>query len=289
MQFIIVTGMSGAGKSTVVHILEDIGYYCIDNVPPTLITNFITLCQNSNIAMDKIAFVVDARSGERILRMADEITELKKGVNTCEVLFLEASDETIIKRYKETRRKHPHAKGGLLIDGIATERRLLSEIRSRSDYIIDTTGLMTKQLKEQILALFESRQKYESMNISVISFGFKRGIPLDSDLMFDVRFLPNPFYEASLKPLTGLDAPVRDFVLNRDVTQAFIKKLHDMVEFLLPQYVEEGKMQLVISIGCTGGQHRSVALAEELGQFLSQKNYYTVVTHRDIKLEQEGR
>lgn len=289
MQFIIVTGMSGAGKSTVVHILEDIGYYCIDNVPPTLITNFITLCQNSNIAMDKIAFVVDARSGERILRLADEITELKKGGNTCEVLFLEASDETIIKRYKETRRKHPHAKGGLLIDGIATERRLLSEIRSRSDYIIDTTGLMTKQLKEQILALFESRQKYESMNISVISFGFKRGIPLDSDLMFDVRFLPNPFYEASLKPLTGLDAPVRDFVLNRDVTQAFIKKLHDMVEFLLPQYVEEGKMQLVISIGCTGGQHRSVALAEELGQFLSQKNYYTVVTHRDIKLEQEGR
>ena len=289
MQFIIVTGMSGAGKSTVVHILEDIGYYCIDNVPPTLITNFITLCQNSNIAMDKIAFVVDARSGERILRLADEITELKKGGNTCEVLFLEASDETIIKRYKETRRKHPHAKGGLLIDGIATERRLLSEIRSRSDYIIDTTGLMTKQLKEQILALFESRQKYESMNISVISFGFKRGIPLDSDLMFDVRFLPNPFYEASLKPLTGLDAPVRDFVLNRDVTQAFIKKLHDMVEFLLPQYVEEGEMQLVISIGCTGGQHRSVALAEELGQFLSQKNYYTVVTHRDIKLEQEGR
>ena len=289
MQFIIVTGMSGAGKSTVVHILEDIGYYCIDNVPPTLITNFITLCQNSNIAMDKIAFVVDARSGERILRLADEITELKKGGNTCEVLFLEASDETIIKRYKETRRKHPHAKGGLLIDGIATERRLLSEIRSRSDYIIDTTGLMTKQLKEQILALFESRQKYESMNISVISFGFKRGIPLDSDLMFDVRFLPNPFYEASLKPLTGLDAPVRDFVLNRDVTQAFIKKLHDMVEFLLPQYGEEGKMQLVISIGCTGGQHRSVALAEELGQFLSQKNYYTVVTHRDIKLEQEGR
>lgn len=289
MQFIIVTGMSGAGKSTVVHILEDIGYYCIDNVPPTLITNFITLCQNSNIAMDKIAFVVDARSGERILRLADEITEMKKGGNTCEVLFLEASDETIIKRYKETRRKHPHAKGDLLIDGIATERRLLSEIRSRSDYIIDTTGLMTKQLKEQILALFESRQKYESMNISVISFGFKRGIPLDSDLMFDVRFLPNPFYEASLKPLTGLDAPVRDFVLNRDVTQAFIKKLHDMVEFLLPQYVEEGKMQLVISIGCTGGQHRSVALAEELGQFLSQKNYYTVVTHRDIKLEQEGR
>ncbi len=289
MQFIIVTGMSGAGKSTVVHILEDIGYYCIDNMPPTLITNFVTLCQNSNILMDKIAFVVDARSGDRIMRLADEITEFKKSGNKCEVVFLEASDETIIKRYKETRRKHPHAKGGLLIDGIDMERRLLSEIRNKSDYIIDTTGLMTKQLKDQILALFESRQKFESINVSIISFGFKRGIPLDSDLMFDVRFLPNPFYEADLKELTGLDAPVRDYVLKWDVTRTFIEKMHDMVEFLLPQYVEEGKMQLVISIGCTGGKHRSVALAEELGEFLTQKNYYTVVNHRDIKLEQEGR
>lgn len=289
MQFIIVTGMSGAGKSTVVHILEDIGYYCIDNMPPTLITNFVTLCQNSNINMEKIAFVVDARSGDRVMRLADEISEFKKSGNPCEVLFLEASDETIIKRYKETRRKHPHAKGGLLSDGIEMERRLLSEIRTRSDYIIDTTGLLTKQLKEQVLALFESRQKYENISISVVSFGFKRGIPLDSDLMFDVRFLPNPFYEANLKTLTGLDAPVRDFVLNRDVTKAFVEKLHDMVEFLLPQYIEEGKLQLVISIGCTGGQHRSVALAEELGRFLSQKNYYTIVSHRDIKLEQEGR
>lgn len=289
MQFIIVTGMSGAGKSTVVHILEDIGYYCIDNMPPTLITNFVTLCQNSNILMDKIAFVVDARSGDRITRLADEITEFKKSGNKCEVVFLEACDETIIKRYKETRRKHPHAKGGLLIDGIDMERRLLSEIRNKSDYIIDTTGLMTKQLKEQILALFEAHQKFESINVSIISFGFKRGIPLDSDLMFDVRFLPNPFYEADLKELTGLDAPVRDYVLKWDVTQTFLEKMHDMVEFLLPQYVEEGKMQLVISIGCTGGKHRSVALAEELREFLTQKNYYTVVTHRDIKLEQEGR
>ncbi|MBE7022133.1 MAG: RNase adapter RapZ [Ruminococcaceae bacterium] len=286
MQFIIVTGMSGAGKSTVVHILEDIGYYCIDNMPPTLVTNFVTLCQNSNIMMEKIAFVVDARSGDRIMRLADEIEEFRKSGNKCEVLFLEASDETIIKRYKETRRKHPHAKGGLLIDGIAMERRLLSEIRTRSDYIIDTSGLLTKQLREKILALFESRKKYESINVSVVSFGFKRGIPLDSDLMFDVRFLPNPFYEPDLKELTGLDAPVRDFVFKNRETQTFVDKLHDMIEFLLPQYVEEGKMQLVISIGCTGGKHRSVALAEELGSFLREKNYYTVVSHRDIKLEQ---
>ncbi|MBE7009937.1 MAG: RNase adapter RapZ [Ruminococcaceae bacterium] len=285
MQFIIVTGMSGAGKSSAVHILEDIGYYCIDNMPPTLITNFVALCQNSNITMDKIAFVVDARSGDRIMRLADEIEEFRKSGNKCEVLFLEASDETIIKRYKETRRKHPHAKGGLLIDGIDMERRLLSEIRSRSDYIIDTTGLLTRQLKEQILALFESRKKYESLNVSIVSFGFKRGIPLDSDLMFDVRFLPNPFYEAELKELTGLDAPVRDYVFKCKETQAFVRKLHDMVDFLLPQYIEEGKMQLVISIGCTGGKHRSVAIAENLGNHLKEKNYYTVVTHRDIALE----
>ena len=284
MQFIIVTGMTGAGKSSVVHILEDIGYYCIDNMPPTLISKFVTLCQNSNIIMEKIAFVVDARSGDRIMRLADEITEFRNSGNKCDVLFLEASDETIIKRYKETRRKHPHAKGGLLIDGIEMERRLLSEIRSRSDYIIDTTGLLTKQLREQILSLFESRQKYENINVNVISFGFKRGIPLDSDLMFDVRFLPNPFYEADLKEKTGLDAPVRDYVFKCEETQAFVEKLYDMVEFLLPQYIEEGKMQLVISIGCTGGKHRSVAVAEALGSFLREKNYYTRVSHRDIKL-----
>jgi len=286
MQFIIVTGMSGAGKSTAVHILEDIGYYCIDNMPPTLITKFVALCQNSNIIMEKIAFVVDARSGDRIMRLADEIAEFKNSGNKCEVLFLEASDETIIKRYKETRRKHPHAKGGLLIDGIEMERRLLSEIRSRSDYIIDTSGLLTKQLRDQVLALFESRKKYENLNVSIISFGFKRGIPLDSDLMFDVRFLPNPFYEPELKELTGLDAPVRDYVLRCPETQKFIEKLHDMIDFLLPQYIEEGKMQLVISIGCTGGKHRSVAIAENLGQYLRDKNYYTVVSHRDTKLEQ---
>jgi len=288
MQFIIVTGMSGAGKSSVVHILEDIGYYCIDNMPPTLISNFVSLCQNSNIAMEKIAFVIDARSGDRITLLADEIAEFKKSGNKCEVLFLEASDETIIKRYKETRRKHPHAKGGLLIDGIETERRLLSDIRLRSDYIIDTSDLLTKQLREKVLSLFETQKKYKNINVSVMSFGFKRGIPLDSDLMFDVRFLPNPFYESELKELTGLDEPVREYVFKSPETQTFVEKLHDMIEFLLPQYIEEGKSQLVISIGCTGGKHRSVAIAENLGKFLREKNYYTVVTHRDTKLEQHN-
>jgi len=285
MQFVIVTGLSGAGKSTAVHILEDIGYYCIDNIPPTLITNFITLCQNSNIAMEKIAFVVDARSGDRIIRLADEIKELKKNGYKCEVLFLEANDEVIIKRYKETRRKHPGGTGGLLIDSIVAERRLLSEVRNQSDYIIDTSNLLTRQLKEQILALFESRTKFENLNVSIISFGFKRGIPLDSDLVFDVRFLPNPFYDPELRTHTGLEQPIKDFVLGSEATQNFLKKLTDMVDFLLPQYIEEGKTQLVISIGCTGGKHRSVVVAEALKTFLAEKNYYTVAMHRDLGRE----
>lgn len=284
MQHIIVTGLSGAGKSSAIHILEDIGYYCIDNMPPTLVRNFITLCRNSNMNMDKIAFVVDARSGELIKKLAHEITEIKKSGDQCEVLFLEASDEAIIKRYKETRRKHPHSKGGRVTDGIILERELLASIRKKSDYIIDTSGLKSNQLKEQIVDIFESKKKYENINVTILSFGFKRGIPLDSDLMLDVRFLPNPFYEEDLKEHTGLDEDVREYVMRWDVTKEFINHLHSLVEFLLPQYIEEGKPQLVISIGCTGGKHRSVALAEELGQFLRTKNYYTNVAHRDISL-----
>ena len=285
MQHIVVTGLSGAGKSSVIHILEDIGYYCIDNMPPTLVRNFITLCQNSNMNVNKIAFVVDARSGELIKKLAHEITEIKKSGDQCEVLFLEASDECIIKRYKETRRKHPHSKGGRVIDGIEFERELLSSIRKKSDYIIDTSGLKSNQLREQILDIFEQRKKYESINVTILSFGFKHGIPLDSDLMLDVRFLPNPFYEEELKEHTGLDEDVKEYVMHWDVTKEFIDHLHSLVEFLLPQYIEEGKPQLVISIGCTGGKHRSVALAEELGEFLRSKNYYASVSHRDISLK----
>jgi len=285
MQHIVVTGLSGAGKSSVIHILEDIGYYCIDNMPPTLVRNFITLCQNSNMNVNKIAFVVDARSGELIKSLANEITEIKKSGDQCEVLFLEASDECIIKRYKETRRKHPHSQEGRVIDGINFERELLSSVRKKSDYIIDTTGLKSNQLREQIIGIFETRKKYENINVTILSFGFKRGIPLDSDLMLDVRFLPNPFYEENLKEHTGLDEDVREYVMRWDATKEFIRHLHDLVEFLLPQYIEEGKPQLVISIGCTGGKHRSVAIAEELGEFLRSKNYYAAVSHRDISLK----
>lgn len=283
MQFVIITGMSGAGKTSVAHILEDVGYYCIDNLPPTLISNFVLLCQNSSLTMDKIAFVIDARSGYLMARLGDEIAELKKNGNQCEVLFLEASDDYIIKRYKETRRKHPHAGAGRVEDGIREERRLLGEIRGQADYVIDTSGLLTRQLREQVLALFEERRRYENISVNVISFGFKYGIPLDSDLMFDVRFLPNPFYEPELKELTGLSKEVSGYVMKFEESQEFLKQLENMILFLLPQYAVEGKMQLVISIGCTGGKHRSVTVAEELGKFLSQRNYFTVINHRDMK------
>ena len=282
MQFVIVTGMSGAGKTSVAHILEDIGYYCIDNMPPSLISNFVSLCQNSSLSMDKIAFVIDARSGERISDLSDELVTLKKGGHKCELLFLESSDEYIVKRYKETRRKHPHAGNGRVEDGIKEERRLLSSLSEQADYVIDTSGLLTRQLREQILGLFEERRKYENISVNIISFGFKNGIPLDSDLMFDVRFLPNPFYEPELKELTGLTEEVSSYVLKSDAAQNFLSRLEEMIKFLLPQYAEEGKMQLVISIGCTGGKHRSVTIAEALGKYLLKNNYLTVVNHRDI-------
>ncbi len=284
MQFVIITGMSGAGKSSVVHILEDIGFYCIDNLPPKLISNFKLLCQNSNVSMDKVAFVVDARSGEPIKELSGEIKEMKAQGQQVEVLFLEASDEEIIKRYKETRRKHPNSSEGLLAEGIAKERELLADIRSDADYIIDTSSLLTRELREQVVALFEKKHKFENINVNIVSFGFKRGVPLDSDLVFDVRFLPNPFYIPELKNLTGLDTRVSEYVLESEMTQTFLSKLCDMIKYLLPLYIEEGKNRLVVSIGCTGGKHRSVTVAEELCSFLRKNNYFAVAKHRDITL-----
>ncbi len=283
MRFLIVTGMSGAGKSNVVRILEDVGYYCIDNMPAKLMSKFFALCLNSQLNMDKIAFVVDARSGESITLLADELGEFRRMGNSCEVLFLEASDAVLIKRYKETRRVHPHAQDGRLEDGINRERMLLSNIRSQADYIIDTSGLLPRQLRDQIMDIFVDGKQFENININVVSFGYKYGIPLDADLVFDVRFLPNPYYDPDMRDLTGLDAPVREYVMKWWQTEEFIKKLHSMILFLLPYYVEEGKPQLVIGIGCTGGRHRSVTVAEELGKFLTQNNYHAVVSHRDIK------
>lgn len=283
MKTVIITGMSGAGKTSAVHILEDIGYYCIDNIPPMLISSFIALCESSNFHMNKIALVADARSGELVTHLYTEIDKLKRGGNECTVLFLDADDETLIKRYKETRRKHPQGGEGRIADGIRFERSLFSEIKRSSDLVIDTSQLLTREFREKMVSYFESREReYESISVNVVSFGFKRGIPLDCDLVFDVRFMPNPFYDEELRSKTGMEKEVADYALSCESSLTFLEKLVDMMQHLLPLYTEEGKNTLVVGIGCTGGKHRSVAVAEYLKNALSQQNYFVSVNHRDL-------
>ena len=283
MKTVIITGMSGAGKTAALHTLEDIGYYCVDNIPPVLISSFVSLCENSNLNLKKIALVVDARSGDLVKYLSEEIDKFKKRGNECSVIFLDADDETIIKRYKETRRKHPQSTGRIE-DGINFEREIFSEIKRRADIVLDTSKLLTRELKEKMVVYFDNSDRvYENLSVNVVSFGFKHGIPLDCDLVFDVRFMPNPFYEADLKDKTGKDSDVADYALSCETSQVFLKKLEDLLLHLLPLYTVEGKNSLVIGIGCTGGKHRSVAVAEHLKNVLSQKNYYTSVNHRDLE------
>lgn len=283
MKTVIITGMSGAGKTAAIHILEDIGYYCVDNIPPVLISSFISLCENSNFNMNKIALVADARSGELVTHLYTEIEKLKRVGNECTVLFLDADDETLIKRYKETRRKHPQGGDGRLDDGIRFERNLFSEIKKSADLVIDTSNMLTREFREKVLLYFENHEReYEAISVNVVSFGFKRGVPLDCDLLFDVRFMPNPFYDEVLRQKTGKEKAVADYALSCESSQKFLEKLTDMLLHLLPLYAEEGKNSLVIGIGCTGGKHRSVAVAEYLKNTLSQQNYYVSVNHRDL-------
>ena len=283
MKTVIITGMSGAGKTSAIHILEDISYYCIDNIPHMLISSFISLCENSNFHMNKIALVADARSGELVTHLYTEIEKLKRGGNECTVLFLDANDETLIKRYKETRRKHPQGDGGRIDAGIRFERNLFSEIKKSADLVIDTSNMLTREFREKIVSYFESHEReYESISVNVVSFGFKRGIPLDCDLVFDVRFMPNPFYDEDLRTKTGKEEAVANYALSCESSQKFLQKLDDMLLHLLPLYAEEGKNSLVIGIGCTGGKHRSVAVAEYIKNTLSQKNYFVSVNHRDL-------
>ena len=279
MNFLIVTGMSGAGKSSVKKFLEDIGYYCIDNMPPAL------MCSRSDIKIDKIAFVTDLRGGNLFNELFKTLDAIKKAGFTYEILFLDASTKTLVHRYKETRRTHPLSAGDTITDGINKERMLLSDVRKIADNIIDTTSLSPSQLREELCSIYSKGNKYKGIVIDIISFGFKNGIPMDVDLVFDVRFLPNPFYIDELKHKSGLDKEVRDYVTSFPQTIEFEKKLQDMISFLIPYYIEEGKNQLIISIGCTGGKHRSVTIAERLGEFLKSKNYRTVIEHRDYKNE----
>ena len=285
MNFLIVTGMSGAGKSSVKKFLEDIGYYCIDNMPPALMLPFAQVCSRSDIKIDKIAFVTDLRGGNLFNELFKTLDAIKKAGFTYEILFLDASTKTLVHRYKETRRTHPLSAGDTITDGINKERMLLSDVRKIADNIIDTTSLSPSQLREELCSIYSKGNKYKGIVIDIISFGFKNGIPMDVDLVFDVRFLPNPFYIDELKHKSGLDREVRDYVTSFPQTIEFEKKLQDMISFLIPYYIEEGKNQLIRSIGCTGGKHRSVTIAERLGEFLKSKNYRTVIEHRDYKNE----
>jgi len=281
MRFIIVTGLSGAGKSQVVNCMEDIGFYCIDNMPPKLIPSFADICYQSKLT--KIAIVTDLRGGEMFDQIFEALDKLKASSHDYEILYLEADDNTLIKRYKQTRRKHPLiSETKTVIDAITEERSLLSKIRAVSDNIIDTSHLTTSQFKEQITSIYLNGNKYQGIVNYIVSFGFKHGIPLDADLVFDVRFLPNPFYDNELKPLTGLDKEVADYVMSFEQTTEFLKKLNDMISFLIPYYIEEGKSQLVVGIGCTGGQHRSVTIANELYTHLKQQSHNVFLRHRDV-------
>lgn len=282
MRFVIVTGLSGAGKSSTLKMLEDNGYFCVDNLPIPLISKFAQLTFKKEGSVDKVAIGVDIRSGEALRELDDVLDELKHFQYHYEILFLEASDAVLVKRYKETRRKHPLAGNGRVDQGIRKEREVLDFLKKKADYIIDTSQLLVRELKVEIEKIFVKNEKYSNFYITVVSFGFKYGIPMDSDLVLDVRFLPNPFYIPELKPLTGNEKPVYDYVLSSQVAKEFLEKAYDMLSFLIPNYILEGKNQLVVSIGCTGGKHRSVTLANAIAERLSTLPYGVKVEHRDI-------
>lgn len=283
MRFVIVTGMSGGGKSTAMKMLEDAGFYCVDNMPVALIEKFMEIILLPDSDIQKVALGLDARASQSFEDVNNVVTGLRKKY-TFEILFLEASDNVILKRYKETRRVHPLSTDGDLMSGIRRERELLSRMRAQSEYVIDTTNLLTRELKAELDKIFVQNQDYNNLMINVMSFGFKHGIPQDADLVFDVRFLPNPFYIDDLKHKTGLDKEVQDYVMGFKEAHEFLDKLTDMISFLIPNYINEGKYQLVIAIGCTGGQHRSVTLAGELYKCLKDKgDYGLTLRHRDTK------
>jgi len=284
MEFIIVTGLSGAGKSRAIEVMEDIGFYCVDNVPPAMIAKFAELCFGTGSKMDKVAIVTDVRGGDLFDSLTENLAALTSSGWEYKILFLDASDAALVKRYKETRRKHPLCSSPDIgiIDAITKERQILKKVRDRADYVIDTTTLNSNQLKEKITEMFGGAGKRTGFIINVLSFGFKYGLPIESDLVFDVRFLPNPFYIDGLREHTGLDAEVYDYVMKWEQTRSFKDKLTDMLAFLIPYYIEEGKSSLVISIGCTGGRHRSVSIAKAIAEELKSSSYYVTLSHRDI-------
>lgn len=283
MEILIISGLSGSGKSKAATFLEDIGYYIVDNLPAEMMAKFADFCAGSSGRYDRVALVYDVRAGEPFDLLIDTLERMKiRGVN-CRMLFLEASTTTIINRYKETRRIHPLASLGLNIEqAIAREREIMQSVRDHADFIIDSSSFSTAKLRSELLCLFGDQKDKVGLGVNVLSFGFKHGIPIEADLVFDVRFMPNPYYVEELKHLTGLDDAVSDFVMSFQQTHDFIDRLLDMLKFLLPLYREEGKTVLVIAIGCTGGHHRSVAVAHQVAEFIAGEGYLVTENHRDI-------
>lgn len=286
MRFVIVTGMSGGGKSTAQKMLEDMGFYCVDNLPVSLIEKFVELIAMPNSEITKVALGLDVRADQSFEDVIEILDQLREKGYQFEILFMDADENALIKRYKESRRAHPLSEDGRIEEGVRKERRILERIRKNADYVLDTSNLLTRELKAELERIFVQNEEYNSLMVTVMSFGFKYGIPADADLVFDVRFLPNPYYIDELKPMTGNDKPVRDFVMKAREAEVFIQKLEDMVAFLMPNYIKEGKYRLVIAIGCTGGQHRSVTLANELYERMKDKgNYGIKLHHRDIRVD----
>lgn len=282
MDVMIVTGLSGAGKSQAIHCLEDLGYYCIDNMPPALINDFINLTAQDKIMIEKAAFVVDIRGGEFFEDFRESLNQMKRVGVDFKIMFLEASDEVLIRRYKETRRTHPLSQSGSILEGIQAERKKLEEIRKEASYILDTSNMKAANLNEEIKELLAVGDGGDSFTITVESFGYKHGIALDADWVFDVRFIPNPFYLASMKNLTGNSKKVQEYVLRFPESQQFVEQIHSLINDLIPKYVREGKYHLVLAFGCTGGQHRSVTMANEFARRFKADGRRVILIHRDL-------
>lgn len=282
MKFIIVTGMSGAGKSTAINFFEDMGFYCVDNLPPTLMPNFVELIYEQRQSYESVVLGIDIRGGILFDDLFLGLEALESQNHDYEIVFFDCSNDRLIQRYKETRRLHPLARNERIQEGIQKERQILAKVKAKAHYIIDTTHILPKDVRQVLHQMYAVKKQFNNLMITIIVFGFKYGIPIDADLVFDVRFAPNPYYDETLRPLTGNDEAIRTYVMGYEVTQTFVEKLKDMVTFLIPHYHQEGKNQLVIGIGCTGGKHRSVVIANELYRDLSKKGNTVTIHYRDV-------
>ena len=283
MRFVIVSGMSGAGKSTALNMLEDMGFFCVDNLPVALLPSFGQIAFDRKVEVNQVAVTVDIRNGDQLQGLTNQLAVLYELGIKYEILFLDADEKTLVKRYKETRRTHPLAREDRIETGIQRERTMVSFIREKADYIIDTTSLLTRELKQELEKIYVNEEHYSNFIVTILSFGFKYGIPADADLVFDVRFLPNPYYDPELRPMTGNDLAIQQYVTRSGDARIFLDKLEDMLGFLIPHYIDEGKYHLVVGIGCTGGKHRSVTIANGIYKRLKNLPYSVRIEHREIE------